>query len=270
MSGVQSFSYSSSKLTENMNNLGHITRPVDIILPEQTSQSSIEFTLPLGSNGGSSDPFFDSQSSGILSVERFTVSSKDLVGETTISGSYLTEYSISCSVAEPVRGSVSYQGEIPILDTGSFLLESQQTDDDYTLFKPSNIFITPDFADGIGTNEHCIQNFSLSFSIGRMPVTRLTQNVPYTRYPTLPIFGQLTMSVYKKQLIGVDVSSIVVPTGAFSIDLCNSDNDPVIRYIVSGCMLEDVSSNSSLDDNVTLDFSYKFPLSNLTFSREVL
>ena len=270
MSGVQAFSYSSSKLTENMNSLGHIARPVNIILPEQTSESSMEFTLPLGSNGGSSDPFFDSQSSGVLSTERFTVSSKDLVGETTISGCYLTQYSISCSIGEPARGSVSYEGEVPILDAGSFLLESQQTDDDYTLFKPSNIFITPDFADGIGTSGHCVQNFSLSFSIDRLPVTRLTQNVPYTRYPTLPIFGELTMSVIKNQLVGVDVSSIVVPTGAFAIDLCDTDNDPVIRYIVSGCMLEDVSSNSSLDENETLDFSYRFPLSNLTFSREVL
>ena len=270
MSGVQAFSYSSSKLTENMNSLGHIARPVNIILPEQTSESSMEFTLPLGSNGGSSDPFFDSQSSGVLSTERFTVSSKDLVGETTISGCYLTQYSISCSIGEPARGSVSYEGEVPILDAGSFLLESQQTDDDYTLFKPSNIFITPDFADGIGTSGHCVQNFSLSFSIDRLPVTRLTQNVPYTRYPTLPIFGELTMSVIKNQLVGVDVSSIVAPTGAFAIDLCDTDNDPVIRYIVSGCMLEDVSSNSSLDENETLDFSYRFPLSNLTFSREVL
>jgi len=268
MSGVQSFSLSNPRQSEIVNNLGFLARPVNILSPEQTSESTIEFQLPYDASGISSDPFFDIQSSGILSVEKFTLSSIDLAGETVVSGAYLTNYSVSCAVGEPVIGSVSYEGEPAIFNTGSFLVQEDQTDDNYKLFRPSNIFIYPDFSEGVGTSGHCIQNFSLSLPIERNTITRISQSVPKIRYPAIPIFGELSMSVIKKKLDEIDMTNIVAPTGSFAIDLCDRENNTLIRYSISGCYLEGFSSDTSLDENIVIDFSYKFPLSNTTFFRE--
>jgi hypothetical protein len=80
---------------------------------------------------------------------------------------------------------------------------------------------------------------------------------PKMRYPELPAEGDLSFSVIKNKVTGIDLSSLVLDKGLLSITLNESQSNQR-QYNINDCSLISISEGHSLDDNATLDFKYVF------------
>ncbi|MDB4314548.1 hypothetical protein N9955_00815 [bacterium] len=212
----------------------------------------------------STDPFFDFQNSGVVSVESFLIEKKDIVGTNTLSGAFLTSYSVNGGVGDTVTASASYEGiNASYAQTGS-LARGADTADFYNVYIPSNISLSATFDEGqIFTMP--IQTFSVDVPISRRPVKKLGDFYTEYRMPELPAELSISFSAVKNDVTGLDFTKILLETGNFRIEM-NSCNNVTKAYDISGCSLLGVSESSALDGNATVDFSYVASLTNSSFN----
>ncbi len=256
--GVQNCDIETSKAFEEIRPIGNIKITDRVLTSNQTTNLSIDFML---NDSLQNDPFFDFQTSGILSVETFDFNVKDLIGESVISGAYLSSYSVRGAVNELVQGSVSYECDIIDFNTTGYLTYLDQSSDTFNVYQPQDISIISNFDEGVSTSGLCIQNFDLSFSIDRTAKNRLGTRTPRLRYPNLPIKGGLKFSVIKNRITGIDLSPLIMGSGDLSIKL-NANMLNEREYLIKNCSLVSISETHGLDDNAIFDFEYVFSIDN--------
>jgi len=257
LTGIQSVEFDTEKQITELTKLGQFGTQDRILTSNQTTNLKLDFILACDV---ANDPFFGFQNSGILSVEKFNFKVIDTVGQNLISGAYLSNYSLNFGVGELVKGSVSYEADTIVFNNSSFLTQNDQSDDSFEVFKPSDVNVSTDFAEGINSNSFCIQNASISFDISRTPVTRIGERIPRYRYPDTNGNGSVSFSIIKNSLTGIDLSSLVLDKGALTFDLTNDTCNVVID--VNNASLVSVSESNDLDGNATIDFNYTFSLVN--------
>lgn len=255
--GVQSCNIETQKSFQEIRSIGKIGVEDRILESNQTSNLSIDFVL---NDVGTNDPFFDFKTgSNVLSTENFNFDIKDLVGQSVITGAYMTNYSIQGSVGELTKGSIKYECDFISLNETGKISYSDQSNDDFGVYRPKDIQISSTFDEGISTSGLCIQDFNLSFSIAREAKNRIGTRTPITRFPKLPSNGEFACSVIKNKVTGIDLSSLVLDKGTLSIKL-NNGQDNQKEYRIQNCSLVSLSENHDLDGNATLDFNYVFSL----------
>ena len=258
---VTSLSISSPKSVVDIQRLGASHSVDRILTSNQSTTLTYDVNLTTGATG--IDPIYSYQNmkSGFLSTGFFEFKAKDSVGVTTISGAALTSYSINGSVGDIVKGSSSYEGDGAIFtDAGALTSESNDIFDGF--FRPEDIEISTSSNgdEGIDSTSLNIQDFSISVSLQKTPVTRLGTRVPQYRYPQMPAQGNLNFNVLKTDVTGINISSLVCESGVITIDLKGRDNESILDFTTSGCCLESVEESTSLDDNTSVSFSYYFPI----------
>jgi hypothetical protein len=258
---VTSLSISSPKSVVDIQRLGASHSVDRILTSNQSTTLTYDVNLTTGATG--IDPIYSYQlmESGFLSTGFFEFKAKDTVGVTTISGASLTSYSINGSVGAIVKGSSSYEGDGAIFtDAGALTSESNDIFEGF--FRPEDIEITSSTNgdEGVDSASLNIQDFSISVSLQKNPVTRLGTRVPQYRYPQMPAQGTLNFNVLKTDVTGINISSLVCESGVITIDLKDRDNATGLAFITSGCCLESVEESTSLDDNTSVSFSYYFPI----------
>ena len=260
---VKSLSLNSQKKLTDIQTLGasHVTER--ILNSNQSTSVDLDILLTTGATG--IDPFYSFQQmhSGFLSTGGFNFKVKDVAGVTTISGGALTSYELSASVGGLVEGATAYEGEGAIFTPAGALSIGDQTTDNFGgFFRPQDIEITSTTVgdEGIDSASLNIQDFSLSVSLTREPITRIGTRVPRFRYPDLPSQGTLNFNVIKSKVTGINISSLVCESGVIKIDLKDRDGLSVLDFSTSGCCLDSIDESTSLDDNTTLAFSYYFPI----------
>lgn len=258
---VTSLSISSPKSVVDIQRLGASHSVDRILTSNQSTTLTYDVNLTTGATG--IDPIYSYQhmKSGFLSTGFFEFKAKDSVGVTTISGASLTSYSINGSVGDIVKGSSSYEGDGAIFtDAGALTSESNDIFEGF--FRPEDIEITSSTNgdEGLDSASLNIQDFSISVSLQKKPVTRLGTRVPQYRYPQMPAQGSLNFNVLKTDVTGINISSLVCESGVITIDLKGRDNESILDFTTSGCCLESVEESTSLDDNTSVSFSYYFPI----------
>lgn len=258
---VTSLSISSPKSVVDIQRLGASHSVDRILTSNQSTTLTYDVNLTTGATG--IDPIYSYQhmKSGFLSTGFFEFKAKDSVGVTTISGASLTSYSINGSVGDIVKGSSSYEGDGAIFtDAGALTSESNDIFDGF--FRPEDIEISTSSNgdEGIDSTSLNIQDFSISVSVEKSPVTRLGTRVPQYRYPQMPAQGTLSFNVLKTDVTGINISSLVCESGVITIDLKGRDNETILDFTTIGCCLESVEESTSLDDNTSVGFSYYFPI----------
>jgi hypothetical protein len=263
LTGIQSFSIDSSRDFTELPALGSLGTVDRIMNSNQTIGVSLNF-IPadnkalLGGERDVNDPFFSHTTGGLISVDNFDLKFKDIAGQTEVGNCYLTSYSIKGAVNEMVNGSIAYEGDVITFNTGTYSTYSDQSDDDYTVFRPQEITINTDLKEGVNTSSYCIQSFDFTVPIQRTPVKRLGQRTPSFRYPTFPVNGDLKFSILKNKLTGCDLSPLVLEKGNITINLNDLGKDTIVEYNLSNCSLVSVSESQDLDSNATFDFGYTF------------
>jgi len=260
--GIQSCSYDTQKEFDDIRPIGQLDVTDRILKSNQTTNLALDFML---NDGGQSDPFFDFQTSGVLSIESFNFKVRDLVGETFLSGAYMTSYSIRGAVGELVKGNVGYQCDVFDFNSTGNLSYDDQSNDSFNAYQPQDISVLTNFNEGV--SGLCIQGFDLSLSLDREPKNRMGLRTPQTRYPSIPSQGDLKFSIIKNKVTGVDLSSLVLEKGSVTIKL-NTDQSNEKEIAINNCSLISVSESHNLDENATLDFSYTFSIENsgITFT----
>lgn len=260
LTGVSNCDITTERSYEDLVTFGQYDIADRITTSNQTPKASLSWILGESSN----DPFFDFQGSGIVSVEKFDIKKRDLVGENIVSGGFLTSYSVNGSVGNFISASAEYEGlGYSFSSTGS-LTGVNQTEDSYPAFIPSKITISGDFPEG-DLAAFPIQSFNISVPIPRSPLKVIGGLVPDYRIPNLPIEAAVSFSVIKNDITGMDFAPIILEKGEFSFDM-RSCNDVGKIYRVANCSLVDISESIGLDGNATIDFNYVSSLSTGSFS----
>ena len=258
---VTSLSVSSPKSVVDIQRLGASHSVDRILTSNQSTTLSYDVNLTTGATG--IDPIYSYQhmQSGFLSTGFFDFKVKDKVGTTTISGATLTSYSIDGSVGDIVKGSTTYEGNAAIF-TSDETLDSETNDIFGGFFRPEDIEITSvtNGDEGIDSATLNIQNFSISVSLEKKPITRLGTRVPQYRFPQMPAQGSLSFDVLKTKATGINISSLVCESGAITVNLKGDSNQSVLDFTTSGCCLDSINESTSLDGNTSLNFSYYFPI----------
>ena len=258
---VTSLSVSSPKSVVDIQRLGASHSVDRILTSNQSTTLSYDVNLTTGATG--IDPIYSYQhmQSGFLSTGFFDFKVKDKVGTTTISGATLTSYSIDGSVGDIVKGSTTYEGNAAIF-TSDETLDSETNDIFGGFFRPEDIEITSviNGNEGIDSATLNIQNFSISVSLEKKPITRLGTRVPQYRFPEMPAQGSLNFDVLKTKATGINISSLVCESGAITVNLKGDSNQSVLDFTTSGCCLDSINESTSLDGNTSLNFSYYFPI----------
>ena len=259
---VTAVDVNSSKGVTDIQRLG-TSHVVDRVLTaNQSSTVNVSINLTTGNTGAEPIYTYQEMGSGFLSTGSFNLKIKDKVGVTTVSGGSLTSYSIDGSVGDIVKGQTSYVGDGAIFTSAGALTDNDASNDIFDgFFRPKDIEITSTHEkEGISTASFNIQDFSISVSMEKTPVTRLGTRVPRFRYPTMPANGSLSFNAIKNQVTGLDLSSLICDSGVIKIKLKDQDGASVMEFDNSGCCLETVDESTSLDDNTTVSFSYYFPI----------
>ena len=258
---VTSLSVSSPKSVVDIQRLGASHSVDRILTSNQSTTLSYDVNLTTGATG--IDPIYSYQhmQSGFLSTGFLDFKVKDKVGTTTISGATLTSYSIDGSVGDIVKGSTTYEGNAAIF-TSDETLDSETNDIFGGFFRPEDIEITSviNGNEGIDSATLNIQNFSISVSLEKKPITRLGTRVPQYRFPEMPAQGSLNFDVLKTKATGINISSLVCESGAITVNLKGDSNQSVLDFTTSGCCLDSINESTSLDGNTSLNFSYYFPI----------
>lgn len=259
---VTNLAVNSTKKVTDIQRLGaaHVVERV----VDAGQSSTVQFSVNLTTGSTGIDPIYSYQQmgSGFLSTGDFDLKIKDKVGVTTVSGGALTSYSINGSVGEIVQGSTTYVGDGAIFTSAGALTDSDASNDIFEgFFRPKDIEITSTHEkEGIDTSSFNIQDFSISVSVEKSPVIRLGTRVPKFRYPSMPSRGTLSFNSIKNQVTGLDLSSFICDSGVIKIKLKDVDGNSVMEFDNSGCCLESVNEETSLDENTTVSFSYYFPI----------
>lgn len=264
ITGIQSSSIEASREYQDIRELGNLSNTDKILTSNQSP--TVNFDYLAIQNGY--DPF-DTQN-GLLNIDKKEIKIKDLAGETFVSGCYLDSCSLNLSVGQVAAGSVSFVADSLFYNEQNALTFNDQTNDsNVNLFRPQEITISgaPDYSEGIdGCSpdgcSFCIQSASISVNIARQAVNRVGERVPFMRYPTLPINGEVTFETIKTNITGIDLTPIILEKGSLFFDLKNDSNDYFTNYEIKDCSLISISESESVDDNVSVSFSYEFPLNN--------
>ena len=260
---INSLSISTNKAVSEIRRLGDLNVSGRILGSNQTTTLDMDMMLTTGATG--IDPFYSFQQmhSGFLNTGKIDFVIKDLAGVTTILDTSIVNYSLNGSVGDLVRGATTYEGNAATFTPVGALERKDQTNDSFGgFFRPEDIEITTttNGDEGIDTASLNIQDFSLSVNTPRTPKTRLGTRTPRFRYPELPAAGDLSFTVLKTKVTGLNLSSLVCQSGVIKIDLKGDDDTSVMDFSISGCCLETVDESTSLDDNTSVTFSYYFPI----------
>ena len=270
---INSLSISTNKQVSEIRRLGDLNVSERILGSNQTTTLSMDIMLTTGATG--IDPFYSfflnkpynkgdqAIHFGFLNTGKIDFTIKDLAGQTDILDSSVVNYSLNGSVGDLVRGAATYEGNAASFRPAGALERKDQTNDSFGgFFRPEDIEITTttNGDEGIDTASLNIQDFSLSVNTPRIPKTRLGTRTPRFRYPELPAAGDLSFTVLKTEVTGVNLSSLVCQSGVIKIDLKGDNDTSVMDFSISGCCLETVDESTSLDDNTSVTFSYYFPI----------
>lgn len=260
LKGISSCSIDTTREVENLRSLVHYETTDRIIKSDQKPEITISWIL----GEESSDPFFDFQSSGILSVESFNIKKKDIAGVQEVKSGFLTSYSVNAAVGDLITAEAQYEGVgFSFTESGKLTL-GVQTSDSYKSFLPSKIQLSATFQEG-DIFAFPIQSFQITVPIPRQTLKRLGEHAPQYRIPTLPTEATVSFSAIKTDITGLDFSKIVLEKGDFSFDLRSCD-DVGRTYSLANCSLLGISESIDLDGNATIDFNYVAGLTNSSFS----
>ena len=257
---VQSIEFSTEKNSTDLTPLGNLSYQDRILNSNQTTNFSYSILITTGSEA--LDPFytFQEQESGFLSTRSYGFDIRDFAGKNTITGAYLTSYSLQGSVGDFEKGASSYEADsISYTDSNSIDF-SDMSNDDFNIFRPRNITISSSSlsTEGASSTELNIQSFNIGVNVNRQSFNRLGSRTPEFRYPQLPIDGDFNISFLKNSVTGIDLSSLVVDTGTMSLDLKSDDGLTRMSYTMKQCSLKSVSESTDLDGNNSINFSYTF------------
>jgi hypothetical protein len=270
--GVNALDFSTERSYEGIVVLGGLSQKFRV------QNAPIESTITLGwiLGEGSSDPFFDLQTSGIMSVEKlpqFRI--RDELGALIFSRHFLTEYSISCGVGQLIEGNATFVGIPPTRDENNPLTPQDQTNHRYAPSIPAKVFISGFGPDSDDLSVMPIQSFDLSFSIEREPRKHLGQTIYDVYRPILPINGKIDVSILKNQdlsnhLNPFDIDA-VLPTNEIHLSIGGCDGEHY-EYIVEQASLVSLSEGISLDGDAIYSAQYEFSIGpssnqNLIFVR---
>tara|TARA_R110001592_G_scaffold346908_1_gene639780 strand:+ start:882 stop:1751 length:870 start_codon:yes stop_codon:yes gene_type:complete len=255
--GIQECSFNSQKQFTELSELGKFGTQNRILNSNQTTELKLDFIL---NEEKTNDPFFAFTDSGFLSTGSLNFKIRDLAGENKISGAYLQNYSLNLEVGEIPEGSISFQADsISYNDTNNLEYNEQTSDSDIAFLNPNNITVSTNFDEGINTTSYCVSSVSIDVSLDRAPVTRIGSKVPKYRYPDPNVNGEISVSILKNQVTGVDLSSLVLEKGNLTIKF-NPNETSEKTYQVQNCSLISVSEDASLDDDTKMNFNYSFNL----------
>lgn len=255
--GIQDCSFSSEKQITELGGLGKFGVQNRILNSNQTTQLKLDFIL---NEQKTNDPFFAFTEDGFLSTGSLNFKIRDLAGENRISGAYLANYSLNLEVGEIPQGSVSFEADsISYNTTNNIEYSAQTSDSDISFLNPNNITVSTNFDEGITTNDYCVSSVSIDVSLERTPVTRIGSKTPKYRYPNPDANGDISVSILKNQVTGVDLSSLVLEKGNLTIKF-NPNETSEKTYQVQNCSLISVSEDASLDDDTKMNFNYSFNL----------
>tara|TARA_R100000322_G_scaffold98098_1_gene61791 strand:- start:778 stop:1641 length:864 start_codon:yes stop_codon:yes gene_type:complete len=259
---IQSINFSTEKQTTDIRHLGHLSYGERILNSNQTVSFSYSNLITTGASG--QDPFYNYQLSdgGFMNTTSYGFNIKDFAGQNTITGAYLSSYSLKGSVGSFVEGESSYVGEVVSFDSSNAIGFSDMSSDTFDVFQPRDISIVTSGSMGsagtgvISTANLSIQSFDISVATSRQPINRLGSRTPEFRYPSLPIDGTLNVSFLKTAVTGIDMGPLIIDTGTITVELKDDADDTIMRFVNSGCSLKSVSEGVDLDGNNILNFSY--------------
>jgi len=259
LKGVSSCDINTTRDVENLRAITHYETTDRILKSDQKPEATISWIL----GEDSSDPFFDFQNSGILSVESFNIKKKDIVGVEEVKSGFLTSYSVNAAVGDLITAEVQYEGvDFSFTPSGKLTL-GDQVSHSYKSFLPSKIELSATFQEGNIFN-FPIQSFQISVPVPRAPLKRLGEFSPKYKVPTLPTEATVSFSAIKNDITGIDFSKIVLEKGDFEFFLATCD-DVSKSYGLNGCSLLGISESINLDGNATIDFNYAASLTNQSF-----
>jgi hypothetical protein len=259
LTGISDCSIETERSYDDLRSYGRYDITDRIVKSDQIPKVNLSWIL----GEGSSDPFFDHQNSGIISVEKFNIKKRDIVGENIVSGAFLTSYSVEASVGDLVTAQAQYEGLSYSFSATGALNRSIQTEDYYRSFVPSKITVSGDFGEG-QVAPFPIQSFQITIPIPRSTVKKLGSLTPDYRIPNLPTEASVSFSVIKNDITGMNFAPIIVEKGEFTFEMKSCANIGK-KYTVSNCSLTSISESINLDGNATVDFNYVSSLNNQTF-----
>ena len=259
---IQSIQFSTEKNTTNIRPLGDLSYGERILNSNQTAAFSYSNIITTGASG--QDPFYNYQlsQSGFMNTTSYGFNIKDFAGQNTITGAYLSSYSLKGSVGDLVMGESAYVGDVVSFEASNAISFSDMSADNFEVFRPQNISIVTSGSmatagtGNISTAGLNIQSFDLSIGVSRQPVNRLGSRTPDFRYPSLPIDGALNVSFLKNSVTGIDMGPLVIDTGTIAIELKDDNDSTIMTFVNSGCSLKSVSESVDLDGNNIINFSY--------------
>jgi hypothetical protein len=262
--GVQSFDLEQPLEFEPISKLGFHSVQDRVRTPNQKINVNLECLLI--ESGIVHDPFFNFDSD-FLSVNPFDIKLKDLAGEYSISGAYLTEYGLSVNLGEPAKVSVGYEA-LGFSGNKSGISYLDQTNDTGSVFTTHNVRVSGDhkIQGSISSTSLILQSFNLNVPIPRNPITVLGQRVPHILYPELPTNGTLTFEAIKNEITGIDFAPLLLEKSPITLKLRNCNQG--VRYKVNNCSLINITEGETLDGDATLNFNYEFSIDNNAIDRE--
>jgi hypothetical protein len=259
LTGVSECSIETNRDIEDIRSINRYEVVNKVLKSNQTPTATISWIL----GEQSTDPFFDFQQSGIISIENFNITKKDIVGVNEIKSGFLTSYSVQASVGDVISAQAEYEANGTSFTEVGKLTIGDQTSHSYNTFLPSKINMSANFAEG-DVFSFPVQSFSIAASIPRTPLKRVGEMVPKYRIPTLPTEASISFSVIKNDVTGMDFSKILLEKGNFSFSMSSCQNIQK-TYSINNCYLIGISESLSNDGSATIDFNYNSSLTNNSF-----
>ena len=260
LTGISECSIETSRDFEDLRSIKRYEVTDRILKSDQTPKATISWII----GEKSTDPFFNFQKSGIISVENFNIKKKDIVGVNEIKSGFLTSYSVDASVGNPITAQAEYEGTDYSFTSNEKLTIGSETSDYYNVFLPSKINISANFQEG-KIFSLPVQSFKISVSVPRTALKRVGEMKPKYRIPTLPAEASIDFSVIKSDVTGIDFSKILLEEGDFTFSM-SSCNNIQKTYLLKNCSLTNVSESLDLDGSATIDFNYTSSITKNSFS----
>jgi hypothetical protein len=260
LTGISSCDINTTREFEPLSSLSSLGIQNRIIKSDQKPQVTISWIL----GEGSSDPFFDFETQGILSVENFNIKKKDILGTSEVKSGFLTSYSLEGSVGSLITATAEYQGNDFDIDPFNKLELGNQTEDYYKTFIPSKIELSSNFEEG-DIFSFPIQSFQLTVPIERKTIKVVGDLYGEYRYPILPANATISFSAIKNDITGLDFSKIVLEKGNFQIKMQACDEANEKTYSINGCSLVGVSESLSVEEKALINFEYASSITGNSF-----
>ena len=241
ITGAQSSELNINKKKEDLLSLGEYTFTDKILRSNQTHEYQIN-VLAIESG------FNLFETGNFLSIDEQEFVLKDPAGQMTLSGVYMTSCSLNVDLGEIPETSFSFEVNDVIFDTGTRLTpQLDQTNDTGVIYyRPQELTVSKtNFDEGVTTEDFCIQSVSLSVDIPRNAINKMGSYNTNIRYPQLPQNGTLSFDILKRDLVGIDLSTLVLDTGTMNIKLSNNGRSAL--YAIDNCAFIGASERLSLN-----------------------